>query len=39
MVAVLADYLAAVESSKVPTAAVMRRLTRYEYNYTARLGA
>ena len=36
MVAVLADYLAAVESSKVPTATVMRRLTRYEYNYTLR---
>ncbi|HCV97989.1 MAG TPA: hypothetical protein DGJ56_01705, partial [Verrucomicrobiales bacterium] len=36
MVAALADYLAAVESSKVPIATVMRRLTHYEYNYTLR---
>ena len=36
MVAALADYLAAVESCKAPATTVMRRLTRYEYNYTLR---
>ena len=36
MVAALENYLAAIESSKAPTATVMRRLTRHEYNYTMR---
>ncbi|MED6314657.1 MAG: DUF1592 domain-containing protein, partial [Verrucomicrobiota bacterium] len=36
MIAALANYLAAIQSSNAPTATVMRRLTRYEYNYTLR---
>ena len=36
MVAALENYLVAIESSKAPTATVMRRLTRHEYNYTMR---
>jgi len=36
MVAALGNYLSAIESSKAPTATVMRRLTRHEYNYTMR---
>ena len=36
IVAVLSGYLKTMEAGKVPYATVMRRLTRYEYNYTMR---
>ena len=36
MVGVISSYLNQVEADKVPDATVMRRLTRYEYNYAMR---